>query len=390
MQPKRKTHEGIEVRHSRSCASKTGGSCTCEPGYQASVWSRREKKRIRKTFRTVAAAKAWRHDSAGAVRRGEMKAPTKRTFDQAAAAFLVAVETGEMTNRSGDAYKPSAIRGYRSALNKHVLPELGHLRLSEIERHDLQRLVDSLRRQMSPSTLRNALMPVRVIFRRAVRDGEITINPTANLELPAVRGRRERIATAEEASQLIATLPVELQALWATALYAGLRLGELRALDWENVDLANGKLRVEQSWDAREGLIETKNRGKRTVPIAAALRDLLVVHRMRLGEPEGFVFGRSPDHPFNDKAVRRETRGAWDAAELAPIDLHEARHTFASLMIAAGVNAKALSEYMGHSSIKITLDLYGHLMPGNEEEAAGLLDAYLERANTQARLAQVG
>jgi integrase len=59
-------------------------------------------------------------------------------------------------------------------------------------------------------------------------------------------------------------------------------------------------------------------------------------------------------------------------------------------MIAAGVNAKALSEYMGHSSIKITLDLYGHLMPGNEEEAAGLLDAYLERANTQARLAQVG
>lgn len=57
--------------------------------------------------------------------------------------------------------------------------------------------------------------------------------------------------------------------------------------------------------------------------------------------------------------------------------LHEARHTFASLMIAAGVNAKALSTYMGHSSIMITLDRYGHLMPGNEEQAAGLLDAYL-------------
>ncbi len=71
---------------------------------------------------------------------------------------------------------------------------------------------------------------------------------------------------------------------------------------------------------------------------------------------------------------------------LVPIGLHEARHTFASLMIAAGVNAKALSTYMGHSSITITLDRYGHLMPGNEDEAAQLLDAYLERSQTQARV----
>ena len=62
------------------------------------------------------------------------------------------------------------------------------------------------------------------------------------------------------------------------------------------------------------------------------------------------------------------------------ITLHEARHTFASLMIAAGVNAKALSTYMGHANISITLDRYGHLMPGNEAEAAHLLDAYLSRA----------
>jgi integrase len=79
--------------------------------------------------------------------------------------------------------------------------------------------------------------------------------------------------------------------------------------------------------------------------------------------------------------------GALESAEAPP--LHECRHTFASLMIAAGVNAKALSSYMGHSSITITFDRYGHLMPGNEDAAAELLDAYLERANTQARLAQL-
>lgn len=81
-------------------------------------------------------------------------------------------------------------------------------------------------------------------------------------------------------------------------------------------------------------------------------------------------------------------------AGLDRITLHECRHTFASLMIAAGVNAKALSTFMGHANISITLDRYGHLIPGTEAEAAELLDAYLaaqrERANTQARIATVG
>jgi integrase len=104
--------------------------------------------------------------------------------------------------------------------------------------------------------------------------------------------------------------------------------------------------------------------------------------------------------------LRRRAATAWKraraerAGELAleaddpragfeAIALHECRHTFASLMIAAGVNAKALSTYMGHASVTITLDRYGHLMPGNEDAAAALLDAYLARADTRARVAAV-
>jgi integrase len=74
-----------------------------------------------------------------------------------------------------------------------------------------------------------------------------------------------------------------------------------------------------------------------------------------------------------------EPTGRRLPVELEPIGLHEARHTYASLMIAAGVNVKALSAYMGHSSISITLDRYGHLLAGAEDEAAQLLDAYLAR-----------
>jgi integrase len=100
-------------------------------------------------------------------------------------------------------------------------------------------------------------------------------------------------------------------------------------------------------------------------------------------------FGRSPETPFDDSSLAARAGTAWRKAKLEGITLHEARHTYASLMIAAGLNAKSLQTYMGHSSVTITYDCYGHLMPGNEDQAAALLDAYLERSDTQARAAQL-
>jgi hypothetical protein len=113
------------------------------------------------------------------------------------------------------------------------------------------------------------------------------------------------------------------------------------------------------------------------VPIAATLREHLERHLVDLGRQEGLVFGVRPTRPFNGTPLFRRAERAWDAAGLERITLHECRHTFASLMIAAGVNAKALSTYMGHAGISITLDRYGHLMPGSESQAAGMLDSYL-------------
>jgi integrase len=373
---------GIQARHSRSCPARDGGSCKCRPTYQANVWSAREKRRIFKTFPTHAAAKTWRGDALVALRKGTMRAPTATTLREAADAWLAGAREGAIRTRSGDCYKPSAIRGYEASLRLHVLDELGGARLSDITRADLQDLADRLlAKGADPSTIRNTLMPVRAIYRRAVVRGEIAVNPTTGLELPAVRGKRDRIASPAEAAKLLTALAVEERALWATAFYAGLRLGELRALRWEDVDLASGVIRVERAWDRKEGPIEPKSRaGRRSVPIPAVLRDYLVEHKLRCAWSEGLAFGSTAEEPFNEWAVARAAQGTWKRAMLARITLHECRHTFSSLMIAAGVNAKALSTYLGHASVTITYDRYGHLMPGNEEEAAELLDAYLKRA----------
>jgi integrase len=211
-----------------------------------------------------------------------------------------------------------------------------------------------------------------------VARGEVTINPTRGLELPAVRGRRDRVAAPAEAASLLAALEHD-RALWATAMYAGLRRGELQGLRIEDIDLRRGVISVRHTWDPVAGPLNPKSRsGVRVVPIPARLKAILAEHLLGLEWSSGLAFGRSQERPFSPKTIHTRARRAW--AEREPLTLHECRHTYASLMIAAGVNAKALSTYMGHASVVITYDLYGHLMPGNEAEAAQLLDALLDRA----------
>ncbi len=282
----------------------------------------RDQRRIKKSFPTLAAAKAWRAEAQTAIRRGTMRAPSQVTLREAAQAWLVGVGAGSIRNRSGDRYKPSVLRSYEIALRLRLLPELGGRRLSDIRR-DVQDFADRLLAGgEDASTIRNTLMPLRAIFRRAVARGDVAVNPTTGLELPAVRGRRDRIVAPEQAAKLLDGLPEGDRALWATALYGGLRRGELQALRWDDVDLAKGVIRVERAWDVREGQIEPKSRaGRRSVPIAVVLRDYLVEHKQR-AEGDGHVFARANGKPFDAVTVGERSKNAWRRAGLDPITLH--------------------------------------------------------------------
>jgi integrase len=223
------------------------------------------------------------------------------------------------------------------------------------------------------------ILPLRAIYRRALTRGELAINPTLKLTLPAVRGRRERTAHPDEADALITDVPLKDRALWATAFYAGLRRGELQAVTWSDIDLRRGLIHVNHAWDRKAGLIEPKSRsGKRRVPITKTLRRYLIAHRLQQGNGgTGYAFTNQLGGTFDAVTIHTRARKAWKAAGLTPLTLHDCRHTYASLSIAAAVNTKALSTYMGHSTITIMLDRYGHLLPGNEQQAAHLLDALL-------------
>lgn len=370
--------DGIETRHLKGCDSEAGRRCSCQPSYRVVIRGRNGK--VTRTFHRLADAREWRATAKVDVLRTPRLAGKAPTVRVASDALIAAMATGGARTRSGDAYKPRVVRDYRDALEAYALPVLGELRLDEVTLRDVQAIADRLLAAgRAPSSVRNAVMPLRVLYRRALRDGHVASSPCDHLELPAVRGKRERIASPAEAEKLLAALTPRDRALWGCAFYAGLRLGEIQALRRPDVDLGAGIIHVRHGWDRLEGLIEPKSRaGVREVIITAGLRDYLTEHLMT--RSSGFVFGASPSRPFTESAVRNRTQRAWRKAGLTRITLHEARHTCASIFIAAGMNPKALSEMLGHSDISTTFNIYGHLMPGARDEARELVDAYLERA----------
>jgi len=214
------------------------------------------------------------------------------------------------------------------------------------------------------------------------------------LRLPNGHKPRDRAASATAAAELLAAVPAVDRALWATAFYAGLRRGELQALRWADVDLTAGVIRVRRSWDPVAGAIEPKSeKGTRTVPVVAALRDHLAERKAATGrDGDALVFGRTAFAPLTPTHIRRRALSAWATANherterklaaLVPIGLHECRHTAVSLMHAAGLSLETIGDYIGHSSTYVT-DRYRHLLAGHEAEATRLLDDYLARADTR-------
>ncbi|MGA9313211.1 MAG: site-specific integrase [Solirubrobacteraceae bacterium] len=397
--------EGIRPRHSERCATKRDrGDCDCDPPFEASVWSTFDKKKIRKTLPTLQAAIKWRRRHLGIAESGKLRSPVKITLAEAAYTWLEKAEAGEILNRSGEQYKPSALRTLESDFRLRLIPQLGRRFMSDIEQPDLQDVVIAVQRERSPSKVHACVNAARVLWRDfdlITGHAKLPTNPTKGLRLPAVPLTRDRIATPEEAQRLIAALEERDQALWATAMYAGLRCGELRALRADKIEFHLKRIRVTAGWDAFEGEIEPKTeKGRRTTIIVDLLEEILRKHLERTGRSgNDLVFGRKADEPFCPSSIHKRAKKLWKEAReredaegiipehdrIKPIGLHDSRHTAVSHWLDAGIPIDKVSKYMGHASITITIDRYAHLLPGGEAEAAEILKDYYARRRERRR-----
>jgi integrase len=375
---------GVVRRHSRKCESRKGQRCSCAAGYEAWVYAPGEGGKVRKCFQRKSEAQAWRSKAQDEVRKG-LLAPPKRNPHGLVVALenlLEGMREGTVRPRNRDRYKPATIRNYEQHIRRRIGPTLlGSMKMRDVRRLDVQEFVDELLAEgLAPSTVNNILNPIQVLYRRACIRDELFYNPTAQIEVPNARSTRpKRIASHEEAAELVAVLPAEERPIWATAFYAGLRRGELQGLRCSDIDLERHTITVERGWDQYEGPIPPKSKASyRTVPILAPLREMLAAHLVRTRRSgEELIFGRTEAAAFVSSTVNYHAQDRWECEGLQSITMHECRHTFASLLIDAGANPKALQAFMGHSNIQVTFDTYGHLLPGSREEVRRLMDRYL-------------
>lgn len=392
--------EGIRKLHSRGCPAKQGQRCRCNAGYEASVYSSRESRKIRKTFKRESEAKSWRADAKRALDKGTLRPAARdgRTLGEALWAFVDGMQAGTIHPKTRERYKPNTIRSYERALRLHIAPSrVARVKVGEVRRRDLKDFAgELLAENLSGRSVSNVLNPIQAFYRWAIDNDDLSYNPAEGIALPTGQSKRpKRIATPQEAAALIAALDAKDRPLWATAFYAGLRRGELQALRARDIDLGASLIHVERGWDQVEGVIDPKSvAGRRRVPLLAILRDYLDEHLLRTGrDGEDLLFGRTAGQAFYASTVDGRAKRAWDAANkaekkaaeeegrepalLTPPHLHLCRHTFASLLIDSGANAKAIQEFMGHSKIQTTYDVYGHLLPGSHDEVRERMDAYL-------------
>ena len=202
------TEPGINLVHQKTCPGKTTAVCNCDPSFQGQAWSRLHQRNLRRTFRTLEEARLWREETIEALADPAALAPGQAFFDLAASNWLAAAKAGTVRTRSGTPFKPAALRSYEDSIRRFLAPRLGRTRLADITRTDIQDVIDWMVAEgYAPSTVRNAVLPLRSILRRALDREEIETNPTERLDLPIDRRKKDRVAPPEEVDALLDALP---------------------------------------------------------------------------------------------------------------------------------------------------------------------------------------
>lgn len=292
--------------------------------------------------------------------------------------------------------RPSTYILYRQLLSRHVIPTVGHLPLAKLSPQDLTSLYGTLSRSLAPRSVGHVHRVLHRALRDALRWGLVARNVCDAVSPPKVPRQEMHVLDPEQARALIAAVDGDpLEALYVLAVTAGLRQGELLALKWRDLDADAGQLTVCRSvrWFTGLGSIEgqpkTKS-GRRSVLLAPLAVAALRRHRTRQTEQRlraiawddlDLIFTNEVGrHIEATNLVRRSFRPLLDRAELPSIRFHDLRHTAATLLLGQGVHAKIVSEMLGHSNIAITMDLYSHVTPTMQADAASKMEALLTLA----------
>lgn len=290
--------------------------------------------------------------------------------------------------------RPSTRALSDSLLRNHVLPYFGDRRLGSVTPTDVQGFVAHLEEKgLAASTVRQCYLLVAGLFSSALDSDIIVRSPCRGINLPNDDKTEMRFLTADEVNELAGVIDERYRALVLTAAYAGCRFGELAGLKTHRLDLLRRTLTIAESLSevrGQVGLAPPKTAAaRRQLALPKFLAEELAVHLAEWPPcSDGFVFSAPQGGPLLRRNFRRrEWLPAVRRSVDEPMRFHDLRHTHAAMLIAQGEHPKVIQSRLGHSSIKVTLDTYGHLFDGLDEAAAERLDAAITGAAVPSRTA---
>jgi integrase len=286
--------------------------------------------------------------------------------------------------------KQSTATRYQRDMKNLVLPYLGERKIQRIDADELAKWIAALRSDKKGWTILGAMTPLRLTLKYGVKKRLISANPFDFLERedrPSSDDQVEhRILTRDELVCLFGVLGDRWKLPTKTLAMTGLRISELRALQWRDLDLEAGAINVRYQLDRDDERVKLKTKGsKRVVHIPSALVHLLRTHRLAtpFSAAEDFVFATPKGIPIRYDGYFKGWKAALKRAKLDDLEegqaltFHSLRHRFGSVLIQQGRNIVFVSRQLGHASPKITLDIYAHEF-GAAENAEAMRDAMQE------------
>ena len=265
--------------------------------------------------------------------------------------------------------REKSLERYRGIVENHLIPSrLGQMKIGALGPAVIEQVLVNNSKE-SARTQQLCLITLRVALAWAVRSKVLDSNPVVGIKPPRFEGAERRVLSLPQAKAFLeAAKGDRLYALYYLALDTGMREGELFALQWENVDLERGVIRVVQTINTATGKMGPPKTAKsrRRIDIGPQTRAVLAAHKERMareGQRGAFVFPSTRGTALSPPNVRlRSFLPLQLKAEIdPPIRFHDLRHTSATLALEAGAHLKMVSERMGHSSIMVTADLYQHV-----------------------------
>jgi integrase len=307
---------------------------------------------------------------------------------------------------------PRTLAGYRAALERYVLPSLGHRKISDLHLREIDQLYglmlagqlpkaheddEKAPAALSPRSVRLAHAALSQALSQAVSWGLLTVNPAAGVTLPTSKPKEKNVLTASERARFLQAAEASVyRAFYRTLIDTGLRPGEACALRWADVDFTRETIAVQRTVtrgaDGEAVLAEPKTaKSRRTVPMLGGLRDELLRHldwqRERNLDEAGFVFTNTEGRPLRPWtfSTRDLDRVLAAAGITRPVTLYSLRHTFATLHVAAGTPIKVVSDVLGHANIQQTANTYMHGDQAVTVDWMQRYEAQLERATSTSR-----